>query len=85
MAPVSPEQQRQMVLKTVTDGLVEFGCERDEISEEASFEDLDLDSLDGVEICQIVEDEYLAELERDDVKDVKTVGGFVDVVLTKLA
>jgi acyl carrier protein len=68
---------------TIFDGLVELGTERDQLSREASLEDLDIDSLDLVELAQIVEDEYGVELRGDDVKDVKTVGEVIDLVVAK--
>jgi acyl carrier protein len=76
---VSPEN----VEKTIYDGLVELGTERDQLSREATLEDLDVDSLDLVELAQIVEDEYGVELKGDDVKDVKTVGEVIDLVVAK--
>ena len=76
---VSPEN----VEKTIFDGLVELGTERDQLTRDASLEDLDVDSLDLVELAQIVEDEYGVELKGDDVKDVKTVGEVIDLVVAK--
>ncbi|MGD9737700.1 MAG: phosphopantetheine-binding protein [Solirubrobacterales bacterium] len=76
---VSPEN----VEKTIFDGLVELGTERDQLKRDASLEDLDVDSLDLVELAQIVEDEYGVELKGDDVKDVKTVGEVIDLVVAK--
>ena len=76
---VSPEN----VEKTIFDGLVELGTERDDLSREATLESLDVDSLDLVELAQIVEDEYGVELKGDDVKDVKTVGEVIDLVVAK--
>lgn len=75
----SPES----VEKVIYDGLVELGTERSELSREASLEDLDIDSLDLVELAQIVEDEFGVELRGDDVKDVKTVGEVIDLVVSK--
>ena len=71
------------VEKVVFDGLAELGAERDSISREATFEDLDVDSLDLVELAQIVEDEFGVELGADDVKDLRTVGDAVDLVVAK--
>ena len=76
---VSPDN----VEKTIFDGLVELGTERDELSRDASLEEIDVDSLDLVELAQIVEDEYGVELKGDDVKDVKTVGEVIDLVVAK--
>jgi acyl carrier protein len=71
------------VEKTIYGGLVELGTERDQLSREASLEDLDVDSLDLVELAQIVEDEFGVELRGDDVKDVKSVGEVIDLVVAK--
>jgi acyl carrier protein len=71
------------VEKTIYDGLVELGTERDDLSREATLESLDVDSLDLVELAQIVEDEFGVELKGDDVKDVKTVGEVIDLVVAK--
>ncbi len=71
------------VEKVIYDGLVELGTERDELKREATLEDLDVDSLDLVELAQIVEDEFGVELRGDDVKDVKTVGEVIDLVVSK--
>ena len=73
----------QNVEKTIYDGLVELGTERDLLSREATLESLDVDSLDLVELAQIVEDEFGVELRGDDVKDVKTVGEVIDLVVSK--
>ena len=53
------------------------------LSREATLENLDVDSLDLVELAQIVEDEFGVELRGDDVKDVKTVGEVIDLVVAK--
>lgn len=62
--------------------LKEMGAEG-EVTREATFEQLDVDSLDLVELAQVVEDEFGVELRGDDVKDLKTVGEAVDLVVAK--
>jgi acyl carrier protein len=71
------------VEQVIFDGLVEVGADHDAVSREASFEDLDVDSLDLVEVSQIVEDEFGVELEGDDIKDLKTVGEVIDLVVAR--
>jgi acyl carrier protein len=71
------------VEQVIFDGLAEVGAERDQISREATFDSLDVDSLDLVEVSQIVEDEFGVELEGDDIKDLKTVGDVVDLVVAR--
>ena len=70
------------VEKVIFDGLEEIGAEG-EISREATFEQLDVDSLDVVELAQIVEDEFGVELDGDAVKDVRTVGDVIDLVVAR--
>ena len=72
----------EAVEKVIFDGLEEVGAEG-EISREATLEDLDVDSLDLVEVAQIVEDEFGVELDGDSVKDVKTVGDVIDLVVAR--
>jgi acyl carrier protein len=75
----------EQVEKTIYDGLVELGTERGALSREATLESLDVDSLDLVELAQIVEEEFGVELRGDDVKDVKSVGEVIDLVVAKAA
>ena len=70
------------VEKVIFDGLEEIGAEG-EVTREATFEDLDVDSLDLVELAQIVEDEFGVELDGDAVKDVRTVGDVIDLVVAR--
>jgi acyl carrier protein len=72
----------EAVEKVIFDGLEEIGAEG-EVSRDATFESLDIDSLDVVELAQIVEDEFGVELEADDLKDVKTVGDVIDLVVAR--
>ena len=72
----------ESVEKTIFSGLTEIGAEG-EITSEATLESLDVDSLDLVELAQIVEDEFGVELDGDSVKDVKTVGDVIDLVVAR--
>jgi acyl carrier protein len=75
--------ENEQVEKVVFDGLAEVGAEPSEISREADFEALDVDSLDLVEVAQIIEDEFGVRLEGDDLKGIKTVGDVIDLVVSK--
>jgi acyl carrier protein len=68
--------------QVIFDGLKEVGAEG-EISRGSTFEELDVDSLDLVEVAQIVEDEFGVELQGEDVKDLRTVGQVVDLVVAR--
>ena len=59
---------REALEARITEALVEFGAERDDIDAEATWEQLDVDSLDLVELAQIVEDEYGVELREADME-----------------
>jgi acyl carrier protein len=75
----------QKVEEVITDALTQFGPERDEISREKTFEELDIDSLDLAELSQIIEDEFGVQLKGDDVGKIKTVGDAVDLVVSRAA
>ncbi len=76
---VTPEA----VEKTVIDALPQFGVDPSEITREATFEELDVDSLDLAELSQIIEDEYGVQLKGDDVAKIKTVGDAIELVVSR--
>jgi acyl carrier protein len=80
---MTTQVQSDQVEKVIFDGLAEVGAEPDQIKREAEFEALDVDSLDLVELAQIVEDEFGVRLEGDDLKGVSTVGDVIDLVVKK--
>jgi acyl carrier protein len=73
-------QSKEQIEQRVTDALVEFGEERQKITPGARFEDLDVDSLDLVELAQIVEDEYGVELKDTDLDQIQTVSDVVELI-----
>jgi acyl carrier protein len=79
MATVTPEAVEARVIEA----LASFGPDVDQVTREATFEELDVDSLDLVELAQIVEDEYGVELKGDDMKALKTVGDAIDLVVAR--
>ena len=60
-----------------------FGAEPSAIKREASFEELDVDSLDLAELSQIVEDEYGVKFNSSDVEQLKTVGDAIDLIVAR--
>jgi acyl carrier protein len=74
---------QEQVEKVVTDALVQFGPDPDQITRDATFEELDVDSLDLAELSQIVEDEFGVQLKGDDVGKIKSVGDAIDLVVTR--
>jgi acyl carrier protein len=79
MPAVSPEQ----VQSRVVEAIASFGPDPESVTREATFEELDIDSLDLVELAQIVEEEYGVELKSEDMKEMKTVGDAVDLIVAR--
>jgi acyl carrier protein len=71
------------VLPVVVDALAELGPDKDQITLEASWEELDIDSLDLAELSQVVEEEFGVRLKGDDVASIKTVGEAVDLIVAR--
>ena len=69
-AAVTPEAVEAKVIETIAS----FGPRRGGVTRDATFEALDVDSLDLVELAQVIEEEFGVALKGDDVKDIKTVG-----------
>ncbi len=79
MPAVSTEQ----VQARVKEALASFGPDPAQITRDSTFEDLDIDSLDLVELAQIVEDEYGVVLKGEDMKELKTVGDAIDLIVSR--
>jgi acyl carrier protein len=71
---------KDAVTERVIAALVEFGEEPENVKADSRFEDLDVDSLDLVELGQVLEEEYGVEVtdaEMDKIKTVQDVVSFV--------
>ena len=79
MPAVTSEQVEARVIET----LASFGPDADQIHRSSTFEELDIDSLDLVELAQVVEDEYGVVLKGEDMKDLKTVGDAIDMIVER--
>lgn len=73
----------EQVETVVYDTLVEIGPPRDQLSREASFEAIDVDSLDLAELSQVVEERFGVRLKGDDVAQISTVGDAIDLIVAK--
>ena len=72
---------RQDLLEKLTAILTDqFGVPADEVSEDATFEALGLDTLDLVEVTLVVDEELGVRIPDDRLGDITTVGDAVDVV-----
>jgi acyl carrier protein len=74
----------QSIEETIVESLVTFGADADAINRDATLEAIDIDSLDLVELTQVVEETYDIDLEGSDFKNIKTVGDVVDLVVAKV-
>jgi acyl carrier protein len=66
--------------KVITDSLITFGADADQINRDAELEALDIDSLDLAELSQIIEEQFGVELTSSDVAEIRTVGDAIDLV-----
>ena len=66
--------------KVVVESLETFGADPTQINREATFEGLDVDSLDMAELSQIVHERFGVELKSSDVADVKTVQDAISLI-----
>ncbi|HWF50389.1 MAG TPA: phosphopantetheine-binding protein [Solirubrobacteraceae bacterium] len=76
---VTTEQVESRVVET----LASFGPDASTITRDATFEELDIDSLDLVELAQVVEDDYGVILKGEDMKELKTVGQAIDLIVSR--
>ena len=74
---------REQIEQRVLSALEEFGADPAELAPDASFEALDVDSLDLVELGQIVQEEYGVEIKGEDMPKLKTVGDAVALVVER--
>ena len=76
---VTPETVEQKVV----DAIAEMGPEREEVTRDATFESLDVDSLDLVELTQMVEEEFGVQIKGEDAQQMQTVGDAIDFVVSR--
>jgi len=79
-----PETTPQSIEERLFDAIATIGPDRSDITREATLEDLDIDSLDLVEIAQLVQETWGIELDPQDFVDVKTVGDALDVITARV-
>ena len=70
--------------KVVVESLESFGADPEQISREATLEQLDIDSLDLAELSQIVHEQFGVELKGSDVAEVKTVDDAIQLIASRL-
>jgi acyl carrier protein len=78
-ATVTAEQVEAVVYET----LVQFGPSSDDLRREATFEELDLDSLDLAELSQVLDERFGVRLKGDDVQRIRTIGDAIDLIVAR--
>ena len=74
----------QELLATMTEVLSEdFGVPEEDISADATFEGLGLDSLDVVELTLVLEEKTGVKLEDEELEEIRTVQQAVDKIAEK--
>jgi len=74
----------QDIESTIIENLVAFGADADAVTRDATLEAIDVDSLDLVELTQVIEETYDLDLEGADFKSIRTVGDVVDLVVERV-
>ena len=74
---------RDAIEQRITAAMIEFGVEPGATRLDATWEEIDVDSLDLAELAQIIEEEYAVELSHADMQSMKTVGDAVDMIATR--
>lgn len=77
---------REEILAKLTTILVEqLACRENEVTEEATFDDLGADSLDQLEIIIAIEEEFEIDINDDEAEKLRTVGDVIDYIERALA
>ncbi|MBJ7354795.1 MAG: acyl carrier protein [Thermoleophilaceae bacterium] len=69
------------VLNKIKEIVPKFGVNPDDVSDSSTLEDLDMDSLDVVEIMQAIEDDLGIRVPDEDLEDLTTIGDAVAAVV----
>ena len=69
--------------KVITDSLISFGANAEDINRDAELTALDIDSLDLAELSQIIEEQFGVEMTSADVAEINTVGDAIDLVVER--
>ena len=70
----------EQIEKVITDSLISFGANAEDINRDAELTALDIDSLDLAELSQIIEEQFGVELTGADVAEITSVGDAIDLV-----
>jgi acyl carrier protein len=75
---ISRDDVQELVTQVLVD---EIGVDADQITLDATLESLDIDSIDLVEVAQVVEEKWGFRIRAEDAKGVETLGEAVDMIV----
>lgn len=75
---------KDSIERTISGALETVGADPDLIRSDARLQMLDVDSLDLVEVAQVVEDEYGVEVRGEDARRFETVGDAIEFVAARV-
>ncbi len=62
----------------------QLAIEEEEVSLKTTFEDIDADSLDVVELVMSIEEEFEMEISDEEVEKIRTIGDIVEYIKKQL-
>jgi len=62
----------------------QLGVDADEVTLETSFEDLNADSLDVVELVMALEEEFDIEIPDEDAEKIRSIGAVIEYIKAKV-
>ena len=74
---------QESVESTIVEAIAKLGPDADQVTRDATFEALDIDSLDLVEVAQVIEEEFGVVLKGEDMEKLRTVGDAIDLVVAR--
>jgi len=76
----------ERVTATLKEVLIEeFEVEEDEIVSGANFfEDLDMDSLDAIDLIVMMDKKLGIDLKAEDAQKIRTIDEFIDLIMTRV-
>ena len=77
------EVTQEAVEEKVVDAIAELGPDRSEITRDATFESLEIDSLDLVEMSRVVDEEFGVQVKGEDAQQRNTVGDALDFIVAR--
>lgn len=72
---------QEAVLEKIQEIVPKFGVEPGDVTLEVTLEDLDMDSLDVVEIMQAMEDDFGVRVPDEDLEGLATMGDAINAVV----